>query len=213
MAALQIEKQVKNAILYTNGAMRIDSVIASYPHLDVKWSKQDPKTGKKPPEKYGLVGLLDKKTHGEAYELIEEFIKRLEKEAKIKVGLDDWFLRDGDRTRKDENEGRWTLNASEQREVTLRDEKGNKLRDEKGNLVGVEDTNEIKEKFYPGCLVSIMIRPWVQNNEHGKKINAGLVAVKFMKDGERLGGEQMTDEGAWDEDSSGGSALDDDDEM
>ncbi|ALA45464.1 hypothetical protein ADP64_000006 [Achromobacter phage phiAxp-2] len=212
MSALVIAKQVKNAILYTNGAMRIDNVIASYPHLDERWSKADSKTGKKPPEKYSLVGLLDKKTHGEAYELIEERIKALEKEAKIKVALDDWFCRDGDRTRKEENEGRWTLNASEQREVTIRDVKGNKLRDEKGNLVGVEHANEIKEMFYPGCVVSIMIRPWAQDNEFGKKINAGLVAVKFMRDGDRLGGEQMTDDGAWNDEDSG-SDLDGDDEM
>lgn len=220
MAALVIAKQVKNAILYTNGSLRIDNLIASYPHLDVRWSKVDSKTGKKPPEKYSVVGLLDKKTHGEAYELIEEAIKSLEKDAKIKVALDDWFLRDGDRTRKDENEGRWTLNASEQRGVIIRDAAGNKLRDEKDNLVGAEDSNEIKEMFYPGCVVSIMIRPWAQNNEFGKKINASLVAVKFMKDGERLGGEQMTDDGAWndgdDEPSGAGGGntdLDDDDAL
>lgn len=219
MSALVIAKQVKNAILYTNGAIRIDNIIASYPHLDERWSKMDTKTGKKPPEKYSLVGLADKKTHGEMYELVEEVIKGLEKDAKIKVALDDWFMRDGDRTRKDENEGRWTINASEQREVIIRDKAGNKLRDEKGNLVGVESANEIKEMFYPGCKVSIMIRPWAQNNEFGKKINAGLVAVKFMSDGERLGGEQMTDDGAWGDEGGepsgtggGSTALDDEDE-
>lgn len=221
MAALEIAKQVKNAILYTNGAIRVDNLIASYPHLDVRWSKVDSKTGKKPPEKHSIVGLADKKTHGEAYELIEEVIKQVEKDAKIKVGLDDWFLRDGDRSRKDECVGRWTINASEQRGVTIRDMKGNKLRDEKDNLVGVDDTNEIKEMFYPGCMVSIMIRPWAQNHqEYGKKINAGLVAVKLMSDKTpRIGGEQMTDDGAWndgdDEPSGtggGNTDLDDDDD-
>lgn len=212
MAALEILKQVKNCVLYANGAIRIDNIVGSYPHLDVKWSKADPKTGKKPPEKYSIKALLNKKTHGEAYEIIEGRIKEIEKSEKIRVSLDDWFLRDGDRSRKDEETGHWSVNASELREVTLRDKNGNKLRDEKGNLVGVENENELKEIFYPGFIGSIMIRPWAQNNEWGVKINAGLVAVKFVKDGERLGGEQMTDDGAWDEDESesGGTDLDDD---
>lgn len=214
MAGLVIAKQVKNCIVYTNGSLRIDNVKLSYPHLDVKYSKPDPKTGNTPDPKYTSVFLMEKKTHGEAYELIEEQIKLVEKEAKIKVAFDDWFMRDGDRTRKEENEGRWTINASEQRNVILRDVNGNLLRNVKGELVGVEHTNELKEIFYPGAIVSAMIRPWAQNNTHGKKINAGLIAVKFMKDGDRLGAEMMTDDGVWNEgDAPTRSDLDDDEEM
>lgn len=219
MSALVIKTSVDNCITYENGAIRIDNVVLSYPHLDERWSSPDPKTGVKPPPKYSLVALMPKETHGEAAKLIEKAIKELiAAKAGFIAGKKDWFMRDGEQTGKPGYDDKWTVNAGEDGEVAIRDKKGNVLRDAKGNEF-VEKA-DIARMFYPGAIVSVLLRPWRQDNSFGKKINAGLVAVKFMDDGERLGTERMDDSGAWDDakpapavsKASATTALDDDDD-
>lgn len=46
--------------------------------------------------------------------------------------------------------------------------------------------------LYGGCYVNAAIRPWIQDNEHGRGVRCELVAVQFAKDGEAFGG-QVTD--------------------
>lgn len=41
---------------------------------------------------------------------------------------------------------------------------------------------------YAGCYVNAVVDVWAQDNEWGKRINATLVAVQFVKDGESFGG-------------------------
>lgn len=43
-------------------------------------------------------------------------------------------------------------------------------------------------KPYSGCYVNASIDIWAQDNQYGKRINAGLLGVQFAQDGERLGG-------------------------
>lgn len=43
-------------------------------------------------------------------------------------------------------------------------------------------------KPYAGCYVNGSIQIWVQDNQFGKRINASLRAVQFVKDGEPFGG-------------------------
>lgn len=40
---------------------------------------------------------------------------------------------------------------------------------------------------YAGCYVDAIIRVWVQDNTYGKKVNADLRGVQFVKDGEAFG--------------------------
>lgn len=42
-------------------------------------------------------------------------------------------------------------------------------------------------KPYAGCYVNAVIRLWVQDNAWGKRVNASLSAVQFVKDGEVFG--------------------------
>lgn len=42
-------------------------------------------------------------------------------------------------------------------------------------------------KPYAGCFVNGTITLWVMNNQYGKRINANLRAVQFVKDGEAFG--------------------------
>jgi len=39
-------------------------------------------------------------------------------------------------------------------------------------------------KPYAGCFVNASIRLWAQDNQYGKRVNAELLAVQFVKDGE-----------------------------
>lgn len=41
--------------------------------------------------------------------------------------------------------------------------------------------------IYAGCYVNATIRLWVQNNQWGKRVNAQLRAVQFVKDGPSFG--------------------------
>jgi Protein of unknown function (DUF2815) len=47
--------------------------------------------------------------------------------------------------------------------------------------------SEDDRKVYAGCYVNAAVRLWVQNNEWGKRINAELLAVQFVADGEPFG--------------------------
>lgn len=46
---------------------------------------------------------------------------------------------------------------------------------------------EVDGKIYAGCYVNATIRIWVQNNQWGKRVNAQLRAVQFVKDGPSFG--------------------------
>ncbi len=43
-------------------------------------------------------------------------------------------------------------------------------------------------QIYSGCRVNAKIQLWVQNNKHGKRINANLVAIQFAGDDEPFDG-------------------------
>lgn len=40
---------------------------------------------------------------------------------------------------------------------------------------------------YAGCYVNAKITLWLQDNQYGKRINANLLTVQFVRDGERFG--------------------------
>lgn len=42
--------------------------------------------------------------------------------------------------------------------------------------------------IYPGCYADVCVDIWPQDNQHGKRVNATLLAVTFSHDGERLAG-------------------------
>lgn len=43
-------------------------------------------------------------------------------------------------------------------------------------------------KPYSGCYVNAIVEIWAQDNQFGKRINASLMGVQFVRDGERLAG-------------------------
>lgn len=43
-------------------------------------------------------------------------------------------------------------------------------------------------KIYSGCYVHALVQFWAQDNKFGKRVNASLLGVQFVRDGERLAG-------------------------
>lgn len=59
-----------------------------------------------------------------------------------------------------------------------------------GQPVDMANTMEIQQvarSLYGGCYVNAAIRPWAQDNTHGRGMRCELVAVQFLKDGEAFG--------------------------
>jgi hypothetical protein len=194
--AREIKKRVKNAILYTDGTIRISGVRFSYPHLKKPYKGDDDKGE----AKFGVVGLMPKKTHRAAKDLIKERIDELLAENKVKaLAADKKFLRDGDQSGKDGYEGMYTVSARESRRPPLRN------RD--NSVVEPEDAAEV---FQPGFWGDILIRPWYQNNKFGKRVNAGLSSVQFVKKDEVFGEGRISDDDLDDTFENYGDPDDDD---
>jgi hypothetical protein len=54
-------------------------------------------------------------------------------------------------------------------------------------------------KPYSGCYVNGIIELWAQDNKYGKRINASLLGVQFLRDGERLAGGSVASENDFEE--------------
>lgn len=59
-----------------------------------------------------------------------------------------------------------------------------------GNPVDPGNTMEVKavaRTMYGGCYVNAAVKPWVQDNKHGRGIRLELVAIQFNADGQAFG--------------------------
>lgn len=214
MTALTVKERGKNYVVYNEGVIRVDNVRLSYPHVDKPWKKESDKGV----PKYSCTGLMPKETHEEAKTAIAKIMKQMAKDAKITVASNMKFLRDGDaNTGMDDDDddkadntyaGHYFVSARETNRPSLRDKAGKKLDP-------IEDAEKILELFYGGAWGHILIRPWVQNNEHGKRINAGLVGIMFVKDDKAFGQGRIDDSGAWGDvaDDTDSDEEDDDDDL
>jgi hypothetical protein len=81
---------------------------------------------------------------------------------------------DGDEKEYDGYEGMFYVTSSNKTRPTVVDRDLSPLVEEDG-------------KPYAGCYVNGTITLWVMNNQFGKRINANLRAVQFVKDGEAFG--------------------------
>jgi hypothetical protein len=43
-------------------------------------------------------------------------------------------------------------------------------------------------KLYAGAYVNVFLNLWAQDNQYGKRVNASLLGVQFLRDGTRLAG-------------------------
>ncbi len=64
---------------------------------------------------------------------------------------------------------------------------------------------ETDGKPYSGCYVNGQISIWAQSNQYGKRINAQLGGVQFLRDGESFGGGHVADVSEFDRVDEGGA--------
>lgn len=166
---------MSNIVFREDGTILIKNVRGSYLHLFEPWGMEGDKK-----KSYSGKFLLDKTTHGaEIKALGQHIVKMCVDTFKTKLATDKLFLRDGDESGKPEQEGNWVVSASDSKT------RPNVIDRDKSPIVESDD------KVYSGCYVNVLIRPWVQNHaQYGKRINANLLAVQFVKDGERFAGNE-----------------------
>jgi hypothetical protein len=63
-------------------------------------------------------------------------------------------------------------------------------------------------KPYAGCYVNMSIRLWAQDNQFGKRVNAQLRAVQFVKDGEAFGNKPVDPQKEFKQIEDSGNSLD-----
>jgi hypothetical protein len=196
-----IVSQGKNYKIYSDGTILIADVRASYPHLDKKWCKNPAKDT----PAYSLTGILPNDTHEEARKAVKQFADDMLAERKMgKIKADAYFVRDGDLAGKTEYEESWIVAAREtdNRPVVLNPDRSEM------------DQEDIKPTIKAGYRVDMLIEPWAQDNEHGKRINASLRAVRFRREDTPISeGGISKDEAisSFDDDEDGGFGGDDDD--
>ncbi len=200
MANLVVVEKVKNGVIYEDGYFKLQNCRVSFPHLARPYKGKDDDGNPKKKGSYGIVGMLEPgKKHGAIIEAMEEYITDLiAKNKGGKVSADRRFLRDGDEGDRTEYEGHMV--------VSVRESKRPSVRDGEGQLLDpVDDEERIEEMIYGGCYCDILLRVWYQDGVkvgkgYGKRVNAGLVGVKFVEDGESFGEGRIDDSAAWDED-------------
>lgn len=186
---------------YSDGTILISDVRASYPHLEAAWSKKADET-----KKFSIVGILPTATHQPAIDLLMEMVQDMLKEHNKgkDIADKDIYIRDGKPTKKPEYAGAWTINASETERPTV-------LHPDKSEM----EISEIKGTIKAGFFTDILLQPWWQDNEHGKRVNASLRAVRFRREGPVIaeGGISKDDAiSSFDDDDDGGFGSDADDD-
>lgn len=124
--------------------------------------------------KFEATFLLDKETQVDQIAAIESAIENAIKEAKIKVPSDKICLKDGDDVEYAGYAGCMSIKASSNKRPTIIDKDKTPLAEDDG-------------KPYAGCYVNAIVDLWIQNNSYGKRVNANLYGIQFVKDGEPFG--------------------------
>lgn len=173
---------MSNVIIKEDGTVLIKNVRLVRPHLATPFAmKEDLAAGKQP--KFSAQFLLPK-DRAEDISAISAFIKKIATENKVaKYGADKVFFKDGDNGNKVEMEGHWVVSANENHDHPPKCIPSRKNSSGKFDPVPKE---QIATKFYGGCWVNVLIRPWAQSNAYGIRCNANLLAVQFVRDDEPL---------------------------
>jgi hypothetical protein len=78
--------------------------------------------------------------------------------------------------------GMYYITAGSTRQPQIIGPDGNKI--DENNTMAVQ---QMARKLYGGCYVNAAVKPWLQENKHGRGIRCDLVAVQFYADGEAFG--------------------------
>jgi hypothetical protein len=61
----------------------------------------------------------------------------------------------------------------------------------------VDDPEDIREMFQSGYWFNILIRGWLQDNDYGKKCNAGFIGIQFVKKDKVFGMGEIDESDVW----------------
>lgn len=210
MAERTVVSKVTNAVLYSDGSIRIDKVRFSYPHVDKPMESEGDDGNKK--SQYSITGMLPKATHTAAKDLVKKVIQELMTKNDVKVPTDKWFLADGDKLAEEDDKkelyaGHFIIKAAEKRRPSVRKPDGS-----------VMSEREMEDAIYGGMWGSILLRPWYFNGKakngktYPKRILANFIACQKWKDDESFGEGRISDDGVFEsQDEGGGDGLNDDD--
>lgn len=186
--ARTITDEGTNYRAYSDGTILLRMVRFSFVHLAEPHAGKPDKDGKPKTPKYSVTGLMPKKTHKAA----EAFLQKRILEMCAAKGGDypkrltsaNKFIRDGDvDSTRDEYAGHFTVNSSELDQPDVRGADTKRI-----------PQAEMKKRIQSGYWGDMLIKPWLQNNDFGKKANAGLVAVQMRKKDTVFGESKISEE-------------------
>lgn len=151
--------------------VKLENVRLSYPNLFTAKAAEGSDE-----VKFSASFLLDNEKHAKLIKQIETLIDRIALDHfKKKVSFKS-CLRDGNEKADKEGygDGVTFFNASRKTRPVVVDRNLNPITEEDGVIYG-------------GCYVNATVRFWVQDNKFGKRVNAELRGVQFVKDGESFG--------------------------
>ena len=157
-------------------AIVLKNVRLSFPQI---WTPKAFQAGQEP--RFNANFLLDKDADADQIAKLEAAINAVAEEkwkGKIPKGLK-LCLGDGEEKDYDGYDGAMFVSASTKVRPVIVDQKKRPLAEEDG-------------KPYAGCYVNAAISLWAQDNQWGKRVNATLDAIQFVKDGESFGGKKVT---------------------
>jgi hypothetical protein len=214
MAERTVVDQVKNAIRYSDGTIKLMNVRFSFPHLGTPQENVNEQTGKVKLS-YGCSFILPKETHEEAKDLCVKVIKELMAANDVKIPKAMWFILDGEEKEQEEYQEAYVVSSNEARRPSTRYRDGTVMTPE-----------EADEEVMGGFWGHALIRPWYFNGKargatqnYPKRIPAGLVGVQLIDNTtETFGQGRVSDEGVFgnedDSKSSGkGRSNGDEDEL
>ena len=151
---------------------RLDNVRLSFPNIFAKSTYIQDGVSKE--GKYEATFLFSKE-NAKMKEMIDAHIEEAIAASPInKVASDKRCLKDGDESEYDGYENVWSFKGGNRKRPQILDRDGTPL---------VEDDG----KPYAGCYVNAIVDIWIQNNTYGKRVNANLYGIQFLKDGEAFG--------------------------
>lgn len=161
----------------SNVEVKLTNVRLSFAHIfRAKKNSSDPEAT----PKFQASFLIDKSTKegkrniARMEEAIEEAMRKKWGDNPPRLKADKICLRDGDDEDWNGYEGCMYVSANNVRRPTIVDRDRSPLTEEDG-------------KPYSGCYVNAIVRVWAQDNQHGKRVNASLEGIQFVKDGEPFG--------------------------
>lgn len=165
-------KAEKRLVFRDDGTILLKGVRASYLHVFEPWAKDGGDN-----KKFSGRFIMDAEDFEDEIKELRAWLVNKQKEAfKQKIKADGLFFRDGDLMGKEEYENTWYVAASEKPDnppAILRPDK--------------KPCKQSDDLVYSGAIVNVIIKPWIQDNKHGKKINANLLVVQHKEHGEKFG--------------------------